>query len=82
MWNVLSKRNLPNVGMGGWIEALADKVHKQGKKSFKFYVSALFVTRAAYALAVDASSAHVHRQMANNYFTLLPRSKSAGAMSQ
>ena len=65
MWNVLSKRNLPNVGMDRWMEALADKVHKQGKKSFKFYVSALFVTRAAHALAVDASSAHVHRQMAN-----------------
>ena len=26
----ISKRNLPNVGMGGWMEALADKVHKQG----------------------------------------------------
>ena len=27
----IPKRNLPNVGMGGWIEALADKVHKQGE---------------------------------------------------
>ena len=27
----MSKRNLPNVGMGGWMEALADKVHKQGE---------------------------------------------------
>ena len=27
----ISKRNLPNVGMGGWMEALADKVHKQGE---------------------------------------------------
>ena len=26
-----SKRNLPNVRMGGWMEALADKVHKQGE---------------------------------------------------
>ena len=25
----ISKRNLPNVGMGGWMEALVDKVHKQ-----------------------------------------------------
>ena len=25
------KRNLPNVGMGGWMEVLADKVHKQGE---------------------------------------------------
>ena len=25
------KRNLPNVGMGGWMEALADRVNKQGK---------------------------------------------------
>ena len=25
------KRNIPNVGMGGWMEALADKVHKQGE---------------------------------------------------
>ena len=27
----ISKRNLPNVGMDGWMEALADKVHKQGE---------------------------------------------------
>ena len=27
----ISERNLPNVGMGGWIEALANKVHKQGE---------------------------------------------------
>ena len=27
----ISKRNLPNVGMGGWMEALADKGHKQGE---------------------------------------------------
>ena len=26
----ISKRNPPNVGMSGWMEALADKVHKQG----------------------------------------------------
>ena len=26
----ISKRNLLNVGMGGWMDALADKVHKQG----------------------------------------------------
>ena len=26
----ISKGNLPNVGMGGWMETLADKVHKQG----------------------------------------------------
>ena len=25
----ISKRNQPNVGMGGWMEAMADKVHKQ-----------------------------------------------------
>ena len=24
----ISKRNLPNLGMGGWMVALADKVHK------------------------------------------------------
>ena len=28
----ISKRNLPNVGMGGWMEALADKGHKQGEQ--------------------------------------------------
>ena len=28
----ISKRNLPNIGMSGWMEALADKVHKQGSK--------------------------------------------------
>ena len=30
----ISKRNLPNVGMDGWmdaLDALADKVHKQGE---------------------------------------------------
>ena len=27
----ISERNLPNVGMGGWMEALTDKVHKQGE---------------------------------------------------
>ena len=27
----ISKRNLPNVGMDGWMEALTDKVHKQGE---------------------------------------------------
>ena len=27
----ISKRTLPNVGMGGWMEALADKVNKQGE---------------------------------------------------
>ena len=27
----ISKRNLLNVGMGGWMDALADKVHKQGE---------------------------------------------------
>ena len=27
----ISKRNLPDVGMGGWMEALAYKVHKQGE---------------------------------------------------
>ena len=29
----IAKRNLPNVGMGGWmdaLDALADKLHKQG----------------------------------------------------
>ena len=25
----VSKINLPNVGMGGWMKALADKIHKQ-----------------------------------------------------
>ena len=24
------KKNLPNVGMAAWMEALADKVHRQG----------------------------------------------------
>ena len=27
----ISKGNLPNVGMGGWMEVVADKVHKQGE---------------------------------------------------
>ena len=27
----ISKRNLSNEGMGGWMEALADNVHKQGE---------------------------------------------------
>ena len=27
----ISKRTLPNVGMSGWMEALADKVRKQGE---------------------------------------------------
>ena len=27
----ISKTNLPNVEMGEWIDALADKVHKQGE---------------------------------------------------
>ena len=27
----ISKRNLPNVGIGEWMEVLADKVHKQGE---------------------------------------------------
>ena len=27
----ISKRNLPNAGTAGWMETLADKVHKQGE---------------------------------------------------
>ena len=30
---VIDKRNLPNVGTAGWLEALADKVHKQGVRA-------------------------------------------------
>ena len=29
----ISKRNLPNVGTAGWLEVLADKVHKQGVRA-------------------------------------------------
>ena len=35
----ISKRNLPNVGMGGWMEALADKGHKQGEQLPQHYIS-------------------------------------------
>ena len=35
----ISKRNLPNVGMGGWMEALADKVHKQGEHIATFHTT-------------------------------------------
>ena len=39
-FNKISKRNLPNVGMAGWMEALADKVNKQGEHIHQlFYIS-------------------------------------------
>ena len=40
----ISKRNQPNVGMGGWIEVVTDKVHKQEKHIPQLIIATFYTT--------------------------------------